>query len=115
MFKSVKYEGFEKQPELLRSAEGTVPVLLEEIQTWTELVEVIWALEERNRDLRSPVLTLRLDLGNAHGEHSIGFYGGFPPSTTLRVCVREIWGKVLDKILEQQVKRNKAELAAVGG
>jgi hypothetical protein len=109
MFKSVKYDGFETAPELRAKCEAALPILLDEIRTWTERVEVIWELRSGG-----PYLLLALDLGKTGGRSGTAFPGGLPDALMLREKIRANWSRLLDLVLEQQSRLMKAELESAG-
>lgn len=120
MFKSVKYEGFEDAPELRAKCEAALPILLDEIRTWTERVEVTWQHRAGWPDINLKLaldfgsLGGSLDFGSLGGQSATAFPDGLPDAPVLRDKVRAVWGRLLDLVLEKQSRRLKAELESAG-
>ena len=106
MFKKLEYIGFDGHPDLLALAEGATPLLADEVRTWRDEVEVSWEAAPDPSPTRGVYLELRLKLPTSTGiVRRLLTVSDFADERRARAACRSIWGRLLDKHLEQHRER----------
>ena len=110
-FKNVKYLGPEDPDKLKSITQSICFHLYEEIRGWSDKIEIELCLQ-RNASEAGVYLTLSIELPNASGiTSSVLPMNIFRDPHRVRSACREVWGRLLDALIAQQMKQIDTSLA----